>query len=390
MGVLDAPTGIAPSVAASLYGVSVKNRQSWDAVDAKALRAFRVALANRNNAPCNVLNIGDSITWGYRSGALNPKNTRSGAVLRDTLRARFPNTTPYAGGFGSIDMLDTFSVTFPDANVSTSGGTQTSGGAGYGFNRYSRLLTGSGNSITFSFTGTGFDLFYVQYASANSFTWAVDGGGATTVNAQGTVNNAAKVQIRSLSAAAHTVTVTWVSGTVLINGGMIYNGDEAVGIRSWTMAFPSTRSSDWWVPAANYWWGACIPNILPDLVTIELGPNDFAQASPVTVANFKSNLQSIIAQIKTSSGKIPSFVLLPVWPLNPAAGIDTWPNYVNAMYEIALADSDGAVCVFDLQQRTGSTYGTTHGGILDADLVHPSLLGARYIGEAMAQFVSPR
>jgi lysophospholipase L1-like esterase len=234
------------------------------------------------------------------------------------------------------------------------------------------------------------DLFYTQYSGGGTLYWKVDGGTATNVNTNGATNNTMKIQIRGLSAGSHTIEIGWVSGTVFASGAMVYNGDESKGIRSWVAAFPSTKSSAWWNPAVNYWLGQ-MTNVQPDLVTIELGPNDYGQNPPLAVASYKSNVQNIIATIKTNTGYVPSFVLLPVWPLVPAGTQpETWQQYVDAMYEIAAADTDGAVCVCDWMNRTSNVPNTTISGILDPDKTHPSPLGNRYLGEQLATFVAPR
>ena len=373
----------AVALAAGYAPLGFKGAQYIDNTESQALRRFHTKLAGRNAGPVNLMHLGDSITWGYGSLSLAGRWT---SVVRDYLRAKYPNTTPVAGGFGFISYSQTFNaLTYSDTPLSGTGGTVL-GSNNIGPDK-TGWTTGSAASRTLAFTGTGVDILYWQWSAGGSFTYSVDGGATTTVSTTGTDNTAARNQaIRSLTAGAHTVTIAWVSGTIYMGGFFTYNGDETAGIRSWTVALPGSASI-YWSDATHAAWLLQMGNVVPDLVTIELGPNDLGNN---TVAVFKAAVQSVIASIKTSSGYVPSFVLVPVWPLNAVSPPEPWSAFVSAMYDIATADPDGAVCVFDLQARTSSVQGTTIGGILNGDFTHPSLLGERYIGEALGGFLSPQ
>ena len=352
--------------------------------NSKALQRFRTALAGRNAAPCDIFHLGDSITWDYAGLSLANRWT---SVFRDTLRTRFPCNPAVVGGHGFISSDPTFDVIVHTDTMSTIDGTATAVSSNFGPDLNGLVLDAASEGMTITFTGTGLDLFYAQFGGGGTFSYAVDGGGATNIVTNGATNYAARNQaIRSLSVASHTVVIRWVSGLCYFTGAFAYNGDETKGIRSTVAATPTTTSGYWW--DVNHYWTAHIPQLLPDLVTIQLGPNDYGGVAPLSVATFKSNVQAIIADVKSKAGYSPSFVLLPVWPLTPAAPLDTWEKYVTAMYEIAAADSDN-VCICDWGLRTSMTAGTTIGGILSGDFTHPSTLGNRYLGEQLAQFVSP-
>jgi hypothetical protein len=243
-------------------------------------------------------------------------------------------------------------------------------------------------SRTYTFTGTGFDIFYWQFSGGGTFSYTVDGGSAVNVSTNGTTNTGMRNQaIRSLTAGSHTVVIAWVSGAVYFTGGFAYNGDEAKGIRSWVAAQPSSQSG-YWYSASPMAWYDMLPNINPALVTVELMANDY---NNLPAATSKTNVTSLIASVKSKLGYIPSFVLLPVWPISGAAATQgAYTDYITAQYDIAAADPDGAVTVCDLAARVGTSFPSTYGGLLDADNAHPSALGDRYIGETLAAFVSPR
>ena len=377
----DKVSATAPSYAAT---------QALDTGDAMALRRFRAALANRNNARCNMLHIGDSITWGYKATTDGAASYAAAwtTILRDTMRARFPNSPAVAGGFGYISARQDFGSTRTDAPITHVGGAQSST---YGLDRQSRIMS-SGATETVTFTGTGIDVQYLKWPGGGTFSWAIDGGTATnvsTTNATQTENNT--VQIRGLTAGAHTLVVSYVSGgTSFVGGYYAYNGDESKGIGSWMLAFPSVMSSYWSDTTASKWANG-LPWATPDLVTIELGANDYNQSSYVPSATFRANIETLIATIKSVLTYSPSFVLVPVWELVKAGNPEAWQAYVDAMYAIAAADAAN-VCVFDAAKRVrvGSP-GNTAGGLLGAgDGAHLSPQGNRYLAESLATFIGPR
>lgn len=377
MGILDAP-GVTPNM---------RGQQAISTRSAVALRNFRLALADRDTNPCDLLHVGDSISSGYKATALGK---RWSAVLRDTLRTRFPQIATGGVGYISANPNAGSSTTFSDNPVAVSGGAFQS--QNFGLDTAGRTMTGAGHTITVTFTGTGMDFTHAVFSGGGTFSWAVDGGSATNINTNGTTDfTTVSRAIRGLTAGSHTVVFSWVSGgTVYWTGAAAYNGDETKGIRSWSMAVPGVTSGFWWNTGKNQWWDLIGDLVSPDLVTIELGPNDYGGVSPLAVATYKSNLQSIISKVKANvTGYVPSFVLLPVPALTPqGATLAPWSDYVAAMYDIAAADADGAVCVLDLQQRINPGSPSTAGGVLP-DTTHPADAGNRLYAEMIAGFASP-
>jgi lysophospholipase L1-like esterase len=371
-------------------------KQTLDTREAMALRQFRVALMTRETRTCNVLNIGDSITAGYLASTLAK---RWASLFRDQLRAAFPQTA--VGGFGYMKPAPYMrwnGIYSDNPSVVAAPGTTT--GTGYGVDGETRILTGAGAQVVWTFTGTAITFSHAIYSGGGALEYFIDGNAPTSVSTNGATNNSALVNITGLSAASHTLTVRWASGgSVFVNGAFVMNGDETKGIRSWVAARSGSASSFWWNVAANYWMDR-MDWVKPDLVTIELGANDFSAVTPNSVATFKANLKNIIARIKLKTiGHIPSFVLMPVWNLAPGSGgsssIDTWANYIKAMYEAAAEDTDGAVCVFDLFWRVNPNAPSTAGGLLGGseipgDYTHLNDVGEAYVASALLEFVRPR
>jgi lysophospholipase L1-like esterase len=366
--------------------LGLAGRQAYETQDAIALRRFRYALGDRNANPCDVLHVGDSITQGYRASSLA---NRWASVFRDTIRSRFATTGVGSGGFGYVPArtLSNYTAPFSDNLVSAlTGGTNT-----FGLDGVDLQMVASG-TITLTFTGTGCDILTTKFSGGGTYTYTVDGGAASSAISVANATNlygAVTAQIRGLAAGSHTVVVSRASGTVFLEGFMTYNADETKGVRSWVAAVAGSYSGDWSTRATTYW-PNYITQIQPDLVTIELGANDYINTSPVSVTTFKANVKSIIATVKANSTAVPSFVLMPVWAITGnGTPVDTWANYVAATYAIANEDTDGAVCVLDLQKRINPGAASTVGGMLP-DSSHPDDAANRYIGELLARFVEPR
>ena len=381
-----------PSTYVARSAPTILDVQTIDTADARALRYWRTALANRNARRANMLHLGDSITWGHQapSDPGDPSIARRWtSVLRDTMRARFPTSPATAGGWGFISPNGASLIDNP---VTTTGTVTFS--ATYGLDLKTATLGSTGATLTVAFTGTGIDFNYLQMVNANGyFSWAVDGGTATVISTNGPSDNSNVIGIRGLTPGAHTLVITR-TGTAFsfITGFYVYNGDESSGIGSWTAGWSGSKVSQW--NAAPNWmddltWAA------PDLMTIEFGANEYVDPAPVSSATFKANLQTMITGVRTKLGYSPSIVLIPVWALNNGTNgnPETWAPYRAAMYEVAAADPTN-VCVWDAGVRVqpGSTFvNDTAGGLLSPyDKAHPTDVGHRYMAEALAQFISPR
>jgi lysophospholipase L1-like esterase len=352
------------------------------AQNARALRTFRTALVNASSAPCDILFVGTSISEGQKS---TKAENRFIAKLRDGLRALY-QPAGVTGGFGYHPSLYSAQATTFTSLITNVGALNRSSSYGLGLRSY--ILSSSAATVTWTFTGTGFDLVYVVGPATGTFSYQVDGGAAVNVNTNNaTLADGHTTQVRGLSATSHTVTINWVSGTSLVNGIMIYNGDETKGIRVWDGAHSGYASTDF---AATPGWLQHIGTALnPSLVIIELSTNDYYLGKPV--ATLTANVQSMIASIKAnmSNGTTPSFLLVNVWDRPQGGGtiVDTWANY-KAGYA-AVAASDANVALIDLSLRVNPGTASASGGLLDpTDMVHPVDLGHAFIGPTLVGYLS--
>lgn len=380
----------------------------------RALRTFRGSyLGGVTSSPSDILIVGASFEEGHGTTLMTNGWTQ---VMRDNLRklaqpkglaggGSVPaSNSAYQAGVGNYFGYNPFQMypsgLYPDSPIIATAGTfNPITTFGLGLRGISAL---NGSSFTIEFYGTGCDLVYSTDPTWGTFTWAVDGGGTTSQATTAANSSGNRIQIRGLTRGRHTVQcVTTAAGSggqgVQHEGAVFYDGDEASGIRVWqaaksgakAMDFVSGTGSTLWVNSIQTW------NV-PDLCIINLGFNDiFATTGARTAAQVKTDLQSIITLVKnrcTTLGAVtPSFVVMASFNVNPggtSAPVDTWPNAVKAIYDLADADDD--VCVFDYQHwfgKVSETAVSTRGGILVADGLHPTDGGAAIIGGAITNFL---
>jgi lysophospholipase L1-like esterase len=384
--VLEAIAGSAELNAASAAEDKAKADradQAW-----KALAVFRRAVARRDTAAVNVWCIGDSITLGL--SPVSP-TTRWASVLRDALRRDNPTAGDPVGGFGFLSASSAQS----SAVVTTGGLAMAQGSTAFSPDSYTWRAYSPGDQQVYTFTGTGADIIYWKLPSTagSGFKWSVDGGSTTTVVTDGTYVGPERVQITGLTAGVHTVKVEWAVGSSPgtmysgIAGLVVYNGDEAKGFRVLAGGISGGTTATWDSMASGPFEIAKL--YAPDLVIIALGTNDYGGTFPVSAATYKANLLSMIAKIKArTTGKIPSFVLSFPSEIYEATPLSPFADYRAAVYEIADADPDH-VTVFDWGSRFNPvpTFGSTLGGIMHTDYVHPTAAGHAYIASMLARFL---
>jgi lysophospholipase L1-like esterase len=123
----------------------------------------------------------------------------------------------------------------------------------------------------------------------------------------------------------------------------------------------------------------------PDLVTIELGVNDYLRgtASP---AELKANLQRQIGNLRDgSAGRSPSIVLVITYGIGvvPSPPTYRWDDYADELRSIAKGDP--TVGVLDL-----TAMGTSKpGGLWAADALHPSDRGNAEMARRAAAYLTP-
>lgn len=355
------------------------------ATDSTRLRNFRVALANALNEPLDVLCVGDSVTEGYGATSIN---SRWCNLLLARLRTHA----------GVLDGGEGYVPAFYEDTTKTdrfTGGTFTTSGGLFGLGiRCIRLTAGT---VSFTFDGTGVDVIFAVGAAAGQFTWNIDGGTESANNATYSASNQGGccfISARGLAPGSHTVNITHKTATIYIEGAMVYNNDEAAGVRLVEAAHASYQAYSYTV--LPYWATSITPidipwalpaaavtaRIDPQLVTIMLGLNDYATNSAArrTAAQFKADLAGIINLIRTNTTTDPSILLVIPWERTTNGTLlSTWAEYRQAYYEAAA--EDGQVAILDLKDTIGSFVDGDPYNLDVADGLHLSDKGYRVVAD---------
>ena len=148
------------------------------------------------------------------------------------------------------------------------------------------------------------DIIGLQWASAYTITWAVDGGSTTPATSTTGANTSGKVlaQIRGLDPdVAHTIAVRCTSGSAFLEGALVYAGDESAGVNVIEAGYTGWKTTDW---VSSVGTGAARMGLLltyqPKVVVLALPVNDYAGggSQTVTSAQSKANLKTIIAAVR--------------------------------------------------------------------------------------------
>ena len=335
------------------------------------------AMAGVGTKPFNVLCIGDSVTEGYTLQPSERWLTKLTTLLRRRHQPR-----GIAGGEGYIPAFYAATSGMPSRWTLTGAPAQNTG---YGLGLRALLLA-TGTAATITFTGTGFDLFWAGGPNTGVISYTVDGGTATSITTtKTTIKDGYTTSVRGLARGSHTVTVAYVSGgTSVFDGIMIYDGDEAAGVHVWDSGHSGAYSSQF---ASGAWFDSITPT-KPDLVTIELGLNDYQQSGvqSATPAQLAANITAIITAIR-ARGFSPTFVILSTWRRPFTSGANDWPAYVAAME--GLATTDALVTYIDLAQVINPGDPGTSQGLLQSDEIHPTAFGGTIIASTIYNCIAP-
>lgn len=214
------------------------------------------------------------------------------------------------------------------------------------------------------------DIYYQDSTAGRQFSWAVDGGSATTLTTTG-ANTIVKVTIDLSTVALHTITLTWVAGFVRIYGIDCYNDTRRqLTMRQWGIAGGTSTDmiNDTGTPNA----GRLTQMSLypPKLVISECGVVNSWRNSR-SVANTTTDMQSLITAVKNAGSDF--IFLVPPFD-NGSTGLTSSQNdYVTAMY--TLADSNN-VGLIDIRKRHLSwKNAVNYGWMRSSDNVHPAAFG---------------
>ncbi len=331
------------------------------------LSHWRQALKDRQQHAATWLAIGDSITEGQGASARQDRwIDRTAASLRDGV----PGGAGYVPGW--------YAVYGPDSTwtaYAARTGTVTDESASSLGLRTAVLPAGA--SQTYAFTGTSADLYYT--AGGGVLGYSVDGGPATDIDTAGPVA-AKRSHVDSPAPGDHSLTVTALSGTVRLAGAAGFDGDEDSGVHLVDSAHSGYTSGQFVAADADQ--DPLVSLVQPDLVTIELGVNDYLKGD-ATPEHVSQNLEDLVQDVRKQVTTPPSIVLVIPYGIGPASGgaARTWDEYADAIRTLGPALSVG---VLDL-----SSMGTASpGGTWSSDGLHQSDAGHAEMARLAATYLS--
>ena len=350
----------------------------------RSLVGFYAALSQRSARPVNVLVLGDSISEGF--GASSREDRYVGRLM-----ANLKHQYSVAGVTGGAGYLPAWyaSPNMAPLGPTLSGNAVKNGEGARGLGLRAVTLgadTGSGlGSLTFTFTGTSFDMLAAQRIATGTDSVRIVIDGAPYVEWEVVDGTGTSVwNSGPLTAGSHTVTVTARFGAPSIEGFMLYNGDETKGLRLWEGAKSGTRADQFSAASGgNSNWASSITVVNPDLVVIAWMTNDI---NSKTSAEYATSLRNVADLVRSKKANVP-FLFMAMFERG-TNGLEPWANYVEAMRTVASEYANAAF--FDLGThipKLAGTGGADHYGLL-SDGVHPTPLGHGLIGDSITSHLS--
>lgn len=354
-----------------------------------ALARWHQALGQREYQRAISLRIGTSLTEGANATSAERRWT---ARLRDTYRAmRGTAQNGTRGGAGYIPAWFR-GTTMGNPFSATSGTVNNFSSSGLGMRT---SLLSAGASRTYTFTGTSCDVLYARQSGHGQMSVTIDGTLAGTFNCSvsGATTSGNRWSSPALTDGAHTVVLAVASGSFASYNGLIfYRGDEASGVHTYEGARFGAVSADWTSNSHLMWQD--MTAVGPHLVSFDIGANDYQ--AQVDIATFTANVQTVIANVRAACAATrPSVELIAFHRRGDVASpAIPWSSYVNALRNIAAADTGGpagatGVAFLDLSSilpEPGSAGAGDGLGLIASDRVHYTDAGSAVVAELIAKF----
>jgi lysophospholipase L1-like esterase len=341
--------------------------------DARALRHFHTIAADPAT-PTNVVVIGDSIVEGLGATSWRRRWTQH---LADGLRSVFqpPDVAGGAGYFtgwnqaGYADWPCDPVTPIPNSD--------------YGLGRQSLTMTAEGASAIFDTTPvcTGLDIVVAKTNTGAADTFLqvqIDSDPVRVFDLTDadTSRGGYHLEIRGLARTTHSMIIASGGGSPIFEGVAFYDGDETSGVRVYEGGQSGFRASDFTTPHTR--WMDSLVDLEPALVVLAIGSNDYETGRPV--ADFETDIASMCDAITSRLGYRPSFALAAYYERSSPG----WAIY-RAAYRRLSEQLDAAL--IDLSPLFGPWQADTRGGLIAADLHHPSDAGHAIIGRRVSDAI---
>ena len=348
-------------------------------VTESSLRRAKAAISrgNTSTTPSKIVCLGDSITqgvtstpqrlfnWPYRLRQLLAADGRAGTV-----------------GEGAAFNTGQTPASYDERWTAGTGWGKVSGGL-----LNASMYQAAPGSGTLSFAiPSGVDtaeIYYVRHSINGTWTYNVDGGSSTGVNANGSTTSLKTGAIALGSTAGHTLNITphATTGYAMITGVGFYNsaarnnvevitGGALSGQTAGQMNTGSTNNTSF----GNF---DTLAAISPELVIICFGRND---AGSSAITSYTTNMQATIDLVKTTLSK-DCLLITP-----PPASVTTY--YANATMRqklYALADANDCA-LLDLERKFGSSWASAPLS-LSGDSLHPNDAGQHALAQAVSNLL---
>lgn len=245
-------------------------------------------------------------------------------------------------------------------------------------------------SLSWAVTGDSFDLVYTTTGGAGgygSIKVYVDGTLKTTIASNSVAYQPGTIYHGSLgTAGAHTIKVVASSGTVAVDGVVVYNGDYTAGITYWDCTHTGYDNNNFEASGLDYQegWGQYLPHLIID---DEVGGNEFLN-STLSPTDMAALLHNRIVVYKALSSA-PSILFVVNWDLPGLTGNNTlgysYTQYMTAA--INQINTDGGCVILDV--RTVYPTAASNRTWFASDNLHPSDLGHGKIADAVDAVLTP-
>lgn len=171
------------------------------------------------------------------------------------------------------------------------------------------------------------------------------------------------------------------SGYLFLSEIVLYGGDENSGVMVHGVGHAGYKCSDFAVQASKAGaWRDAIANLAPDVIVLEVGPNDAAANS---ASLFRTSLLALVTAIRAVGGPIPTVPVLLASPYNSESAsiyVDPWMDYVAEMRFVA--NTDLLIAFLNEADRMPNTDSLASFGLYHSDHIHGNANGKAYSMQA--------
>lgn len=361
------------------------------------LTPFYASLANRENARCDIVVMGDSLEEGFP--ATSWERTIAG-WLQQLVRQRYklpdnpvPSLSAIGNARGFIGIpsaaLQGSGVNNPFPWVFTGGSNNDNSGLGPKFS--ARVMTAAGNKAVLTVPAGGLTSFDIHHTttSAGSTTggyYKIDGGTAVVFSTNSASQTAAMLHVAS--PVTSTIEIGRNAGNgISLSGVTEYSNNEAASFNVHNCGIGGAKASTWAGAAPSGGWPQAMANLTPDLIICGLGGNEYLNAIPS--ATFKTNMLSLISIIRGAGMNCPIILSTPYSAPPIVGGGEPLTNFVAAAKAIVAADP--TLLLVDHSVRMPATNATNTYGLYHTDGIHGNANGNAYalMAETFAAAIAP-